>query len=153
MNNLSHWAEFFGNGKHTWTNPYCQLCFDWTAVTPLPTAVPGGVNVAGSDHCYELWAHVLDVSQSVFSVSARLQEKAGTETLNRILLQCVFVYDLCRAEGGKFFSQQPQEMSCYPVASSVVFARSPEHDRKCLLVVRCRDIPVSLSISPFLLFR
>lgn len=96
---------------------------------------------------------MLDVSQSEFAVSARLQEKAETETLKGILLQCVFLYDLRRAEGGKFFSQQPQEMSCYPVASSVVFARVPEHDRKCLLVIRCRDIPVFLSISPFLLCR
>lgn len=53
---------------------------------------------------------------------------------------------------GHFFPSS-QDLSCYPVASSVVFARDPEHDRKCLLVIRCRDIPVSLSITPFLLCR
>jgi len=41
---------------------------------------------------------VLDVSQSSFAASARLQEKAETESLDQVSPHCVSVSDLGRAE-------------------------------------------------------
>ena len=50
---------------------------------------------------------MLDVSQLSFAGSARLQEKAETESLDQVLPQCVSVCDLGRAEGENFFLTAP----------------------------------------------